>query len=1001
MLAAMFPVSSDSEQYEPTLSSFRAILADSVNSQPPVMLKAALLGLPNLFLSLAVCRDGHGATSAKYLSSMMDSFRLEDLVVRFIQSDDHGIQISAMLSMARLARVHAASSLVASDKHGEGTHFSDSSSYLWEKLDPSINDMHTILLSMLSPKESSSLPPLIEDSNFQATLCLPLLPKAGFSPFCFAKLDSPRQMMASMIYLLTILPQAPETILRSSKALEFFSDRQHYSILHKLAQDMDCGTMIDDSVSTQIPPPVWFFLMPFFGYGTPTQTHAATMFGRILFNNGCRVFSSFFITKSDQAALNQISNETARKAVDKLFAEIDVLFGMCGLGRDVLFSREIDISSSHSGESPRVVDAGVAVKVFASMAQWSPLNTTIGPHIFERSLLALCRIWVASSGGCAFTSNEDPTIHSSLAGKTFDCLHQIFKFAEKSKGLLEHVDKMLSRVLVEFFLPPSQHMINVKTRYRLLSVFIGAFLLPRSVAQSLQTHGGFEGANAIEIIEFVDSIYPSIFAQMIIDEDHEAIQLCAAFRMYLVHEAKYMQREEEKVQKKNLIESIIGTRKSQRSGSNSRSLVPGVSISTTKLIEQTKLLCIKTEFTKYVIPRLLLHRSRAPLRFFIDKVCQGELDYPAILHEIGTSVLKALVWELGGDDPEEDSSGEIYDSSEQNRGPKRKQVLLAITKGYLLKEGESLKLDNLLLSSSQNSSADDQFCSSTAGSWISKHFMFLLVEIVINKWKSRFFSREKFQVIKCLRAMLQFLPSSDAPQYMPHILTAINRGLSVPMISGDERPAKLRFITVSTLFEYIKFAAKHDAPKVGENLTAIVVALFPLFDNNEGEIGPCYELARKRAVEMLEWLASGEADKSLPQYFGEIPFLPFSKDLERVRSLLAKQGVQLDDVRLLSQQQGGLQEGIVGNDRLESRFYARMQSLSRLVMSHENRRVRLAVITHMTCLIKANRDLFQKFVINESRMNDRFLTVVHDQSSREDSNRTLNAGPGKNVFLTQ
>ena len=70
-------------------------------------------------------------------------------------------------------------------------------------------------------------------------------------------------------------------------------------------------------------------------------------------------------------------------------------------------------------------------------------------------------------------------------------------------------------------------------------------------------------------------------------------------------------------------------------------------------------------------------------------------------------------------------------------------------------------------------------------------------------------------------------------------------------------------------------------------------------------------------------------------------------------------------------------------------------------MSHENRRVRLAVITHMTCLIKANRDLFQKFVINESRMNDRFLTVVHDQSSREDSNRTLNAGPGKNVFLTQ
>ena len=59
-------------------------------------------------------------------------------------------------------------------------------------------------------------------------------------------------------------------------------------------------------------------------------------------------------------------------------------------------------------------------------------------------------------------------------------------------------------------------------------------------------------------------------------------------------------------------------------------------------------------------------------------------------------------------------------------------------------------------------------------------------------------------------------------------------------------------------------------------------------------------------------------------------------------------------------------------------------------MSHENQNVRKVVITHMTDLIKANRDFFHELIINEELSSMQYLTVVHD-SSEVDSSYTLNA----------
>jgi len=918
LLATMCPVVSSSEQYEPTMSSVRCILASSTPSQaPPAIVKTALLGLPTLFLSLAQRKDDNVAASTKYLTLMMNSFNFEDLVIRYTKPDmEEGVQVSAFLTLSRLVKIYAAASLVVGhDDVSDNSQSSKASSYLWHHLNPTTNGIHTVLLSLLSSAGDDDAFTMSKDAaHFHDSLSTPALSNRGSSTLSMQG-DSPRQCMSSLIYLRSVLAVAPESKLRSSNALEFFTDKRHYDIIVNIVKNMDSDMKEGSLSDEQIPPPVWVFLMPFLSRDVATQMYAASTFGKTLLYDECKVLFACFIESEMRA--DQISCE-ARRAVNSLFVEIDFILRLCGLDRDVLISKELDnlpvYNTNFDNNTPdRISNVGAAIGIFSSLCKWAPLNTHIGNFIIEGSVLALVRIWISATGGYAFDSNslpDDPTCHFSLASHAFQGLNTIFK-QNNGDEVCSTIKNCMSKIFSEFFLP--QYDIVASTRYRLLCLFIGSFLLPdSSTRQSQPAYNTFEVSVATEINTYIDSVYPSIIVHFVKAEDHEAIQMCAAFRMYLLSEGKRMAREEKRVQKKELNEYIMGTRyESKHSGQLARSLIPGVEISTNKLIENAKLLCIKKDVILYVLPQLLLNPNRAPLRFFTTKLCQSELDYPDILQEFGLLVLKRLVWELGADDPEEDKEEEMFNTSAVGNYHKRKDVVLALSKGYLLKErSEADKAKHLLLSPSQEST-DNIICPKAASRWVAPNFMYLLMNLVNKKWDKRSKS-DKFQVIKCLRSMLQFITSSsDSPQYISPIMTAINDA-----ISDNYHNPKLDFIATATLFDYIKIVASDASKVVGDNLTSITVALFPLFDGREDS------LARRRAVEMLEWLASGEANDSLPLRFNEIPLLPFTQDLAKVRSILVKKGVQLDDIRLLSQHSG--QEEDIDDSQLKSRFHNRM-----------------------------------------------------------------------------
>ena len=186
-------------------------------------------------------------------------------------------------------------------------------------------------------------------------------------------------------------------------------------------------------------------------------------------------------------------------------------------------------------------------------------------------------------------------------------------------------------------------------------------------------------------------------------------------------------------------------------------------------------------------------------------------------------------------------------------------------------------------------------------------------------------------------------------------MTAINSSLSA-CTSASGEDLKLRYMTVVTLFDFVQIVASQDASQIGVDLTQIVVALFPLFNETYGHD----DLARKKGVNMLEWLADG----NLAECFRDIPFLPFTKDLQRVRSSLKAKGLQLD--------------GASPAD--EAQLESRIKVLSELMTNHENKNVRKVVVSHLSELIHANRDIFQKMVANEESSSMNFLTVVHDSS---------------------
>lgn len=983
LLAALFPITADSNQHDTTLTSIQRILADS--SRSPRACAASLVSLPILFFSLASTKQ-HQSASSRYLLSLMNSFDFK-LVTSYCQSNIKMVQVSAFLSLARLNHMYTATSMVVSNQDLIDELSVAATSYLWKTLNPFHFGMDSVLLSLYSLNE---------------TFSLVWIKRMGLPPSLTALLDlndivlplvrgSPHVFLASHKYLQSTLAVVPRSTLLSYRAYEFLLDQNCYSYFDEVVEGIRQSAKCHATAVARIPPPVWILLAPFVS-AAPISTLAAKSVGPALLYKEGDLFSAMFVS-GDEKEAGLVTREAAISSVGRCFRLIEYLaikfFRLPSIL--ILFSREdrSDTGEEHLNNQ----DLETTVCLFRSLCRSSSLDSTIGHEIFQQSILRLLRIWIGgtSTRRCLFYSNDSSV---SVFSAAYDAVKEIFCDLRHPAHSYQFVRLLKCRDFVasifrEFFLHSVKDSIPW-SRYRLLAAFIESCLLPFTRTQGLPAHG-LDVPNNVVVVRFIDDVYPSVLTSMIFREDIEGLEMCTAFRMYLLGEHKKQTKGENWVQKQNTNEFIVGSQlKRDRPETFSRDLAPGVtiggsSVSTKTLTENVKLLCWKSDVIEYALPRLLLHSDRSVLKFFAD-LCPPGISLSQILQSKEQTLLKSLVWELGANSPDEERGEEFHNSSSAYKGFKWHDVVLAIKMGYLIKEG------HYLMSASEKSAeaADD----ASARNWIGSNFMYLLVNIVCHRWSARD-EQEKFQTIKCLKAMLHFLSPCDSLQYMPQIMFAISNAMgSVEASIGMKRLEKLRFIAVATLFDFVKILAAHSTASVGENLTSIVVILFPLFDTKEPSQR---DIARDEAVKLLVYLA-----RNVSSHFSEIPFLPVSPELQEVRDILATNGVYIEDIRLISQQSSHHGNSTAVDSQPQSKFYTQMNVLSELIATHQNSQVRKVVILHMTRLLEANRDLFRNMIENECLASMHFLTVVHNEagSVQGTSIISLSVKECVNIFLT-
>ena len=681
------PIQALSQAYEPTLTSISRILANASDSEDCLHIKSALLLLPRLFLSLTPRRENEfDAHAAKHFTTLIETFPLGSLVVPYSKKSKK-LKLCATVCLTQLARLYAAASAVSGSERPSPA----ISEYFQLSFD--IRSLYLRTMSHLANSFEQLAAFTSMGNQVISVLGSGIWLGGGNSNSCFDTGDTPDQWLANTLYLHTMLQVAPDTMLQASKMAGFFHDHSHQDIYR-----LSCSTDDLNANLSTLHPVALLLILPFICPHRPTQLVAAEKLGLTLMGQNMKVFNAFFCRAG-----------SIDEGVAAMFLEIDfVVRQFCEVSSGTLVSR--GLVDSRSEMRSQTTDVKIAVRIFESLCLAAPLSYGPGISVFRQAFQSLIRIWVASSGD--EISAETGVL--TMASASFDSMRMVIWTRKQHVSPI--VSGMMATILTEFLLPPNQSAISARARYRLLSVFISELLLPFS-SSPLST--GSELPNILGIMNYVDETFPSAVADMIEREDHQAIIMCAAFRMYLVKDVKRLKKEEARIQKKNTTEVVVGYRP-QQPNPHIRSLVPGLKVSTSKLEQNAQMLCMKAEVLAYVLPRLLLNPSLGPLRFYAHKVCKT-MSFRGIMEEIGLGVLKALVWELGNDDASEDSRDEMYDEQrESGTSRSRGNVRVALARAYVLNEGGEFEKEvGQLLAI--NDSADVP-CE-LAGRWVAPNFM--------------------------------------------------------------------------------------------------------------------------------------------------------------------------------------------------------------------------------------------------------------------------------------
>jgi hypothetical protein len=785
---------------------------------------------------------------------------------------------------------------------------------------------------------------------------------------------------------------------------------------------------------------IWLLRSVFADDSSSFRDTAAREVGRVLLENKSSLLYALFSTPSnwrrqdDEEGIDRCSEESLHQCaalelvVAPLFQEIDrLLCRYCQVPQsqlsftmgnsvmnDVSASGISSVATKKASSKNALSYQRSAVTALSSLCQYADIESPCGLLVFEHSMSRLVRFWTALDSEQSQIVLDDSANSVSTSAMAFGEMIRLNRIRNLQSILTQKsFERFMPRLFSDILLPSTGMILGSggadvpgiveresrERQFRFLLTFIGSFLLPsvESTACSSKT-ATVHGSYCLHcVIEFVATVLPSVITASVMVEDHDLLLLVTGFRLFLRGEKR-------KVDKTAKKAASFGT--GRLLGSSPRSTATtsktlGVDSSRKELVEQTKLLCLSPEIIELILPRTLMMPDRSQLIFFLDIVLQRKMPLQKMLASKDGVFLKGIVWEYG-------RNGDFGSAERALR-----------TAAEARERASQTRLSGESPSGSRRQTEDN----TAARLWVTTRFMYLLVNVVQHRWRSRSIP-ERTRALRCLRWMIKFLSPSEAPQYLPQIMATINVVMSGDPGSSDEsQPGtwQLRLLAIQALSDFVRTAIQCQYETVGSSLATIVVSLFPVLAPDVNTSKPdnelrAYEEAGKVAVDLLEWLTQGSVGTNLATYFRDVPFLPPALALDKVREALKTHGVNFDNLLVFSStentqrdlsargsltSEGATSDGDNKKETLptyslsaQSALRRRLHVLRRL-FSHENVSVRRVVLRHLIDLLRANRGLLQRLVESEEGTSlDHFITVSYTNVVQPE------AGSGKFWWIT-
>lgn len=754
---------------------------------------------------------------------------------------------------------------------------------------------------------------------------------------------------------------------------------------------------------------IWLIEAVFVESDSNLRSYFAMRLGQILLRDGARLLCALFANRREIDSFSRediLHNKTNTESavVSRAFLAIDrLLFKFCRIPQS-----QLAFSFAHTAESTRMsvseecgnvlqVDEAIdlqhtAIQVLASLCRSVDSTSSLQRLVFEYSFVRLIRFWT-STDKCERIDD----INVSLVALAFQEIMCISADKESRQLLWRQGREVYAPVLfVDLLLPCCINLVSEsvadfdpmgrevrKRQYDMLFTFIESFVLKppsesRAPKDSTIDHETF----SYEVISFFNDAVRFVYPTLIVERDYDTLRLATGFHLFLTHRRK-------QTEKMALIDPADPN--DNFSGSQLRQVtkIRGVDATRGILEEQTKLLCLHPDNIGVILPRLLASnfsdRQSSPLLFFLDTVIQRTVQLKEMIQFESSKLLRNILWELSLDDD------------------------LELNAAYAIRSAAAALDQSRTPIVSGNGS--NQLLTEVASKWVSANFLSLTVNIVQQKWKSRSME-DRIRALRCLKIMLHFLLPTDAPQFFPQMLATVNMAMS-DEIKNDSNATTLRLFAVQAISQYLRLWADDQSETLGQNLTPVVVSLFPVIPPSPSgttHLTPDCE-AGKVAISLLVWLCSGTLGKKLAPFFKEIPFLPQSTYLDIVRDSLQSLGIDFNSSLVMTSTQVGSsglteresptnEEGFTGRKSAPGLDSIQAQkSLQRRIsvlcplFEHESASVRKVTLQYLTSLLRANRCHFHKLIETEEQSpSSLFLTEFYDHDGSEMSSKNCFKG---------